>query len=97
MRVETNLWLMLAAKSRSTPWLKDLTAQPFNEFVDYILGRKVDRINCSDAPRPKPEWHLVLSYEYELRKEVCKQVRQHGATLAEALRSVTKDAELRAL
>jgi len=97
MRVETTLWLMLAAKSRSTPWLKDLTAQPFLEFVDYILGKKVDRINTSDAPRPKPEWHLVLSYEFELRKEAFKRVRQQGATLAEALRDVIKDAELRAL
>ena len=95
MRIEANLWLMVASKCRNKQWLVGLREQTFTDFVDHILGRKVDRIDTADPPRPKPAWSLVLSYEYVLRKEAFKRVRRGTVTLDEALQQVLIDTELR--
>ena len=42
----------------------------------------------------KPDWAIVLAYEQKLRKEAMKRVLE-GHTLAEAMVSVTKDADLK--
>lgn len=43
----------------------------------------------------KPDWAVVLSFEHKLRKEAFKLVLNDGFTLADALRDVTKNAELK--
>ena len=42
----------------------------------------------------KPDWTVVLSYEQKLRKEAMKRVME-GHTLADAMASVIKDADLK--
>ena len=46
------------------------------------------------AQKVKPDWSIVLAYEYKLRKEAMKLVTQQSKTLSEALYMVTKDADL---
>ena len=43
----------------------------------------------------KPDWAIVLSFEHKLRQEAMRLVVNEGYTLANALRSVTKDADLK--
>ena len=43
----------------------------------------------------KPDWAIVLSFEHKLRKEAMRLVVNEGYTLANALRAVTKDADLK--
>ncbi len=45
--------------------------------------------------RLKPEWAIVLAYEFKLRKEAMRMVIHEGRTLADALVAVTRDADLK--
>ena len=94
IRVEMNTWLMIAAKCTGRPWLANLKRGAFDNFVDHVLGKQVNQIDSQGGR--KPDWNLVLSYEYEMRRQAFKLVRLGKATLDVALRDVLKDTELRA-
>ena len=77
MRVEANAWLCMAACYRAKPWLNGLVASDFTKFVDYILGDRVYGIQLPSsttefAQKVKPDWSIVLAYEFKLRREVMK-------------------------
>ena len=100
MRVEMNAWLCMAARYRAKSWLHGLTPEPFNRFVDYILGEKVYSIQIPSLQgeghqKVKPDWSIVLGYEHKLRKEAFKLVIKEGHTLANALSMVIRDADLK--
>ena len=100
MRVEMNAWLCMAARYRAKAWLHGLTPDPFNRFVDFILGDRVYNIQVPSlqgegVQKVKPDWSIILAYENKLRKEAFKLVIREGYTLAEALGSVIKDADLK--
>ena len=100
MRVEANAWLCMAARYRAKPWLNGLVASDFTKFVDYILGDRVYGIQLPSSTtefsqRVKPDWSIVLAYEFKLRREVMKLITQHARTMSEALTMVTKDADLK--
>ena len=99
MRVEMFSWLCMSARYRAKNWLHGLEASDFNKFVDFILGERVlgIQIPTSDGSQQKvkPDWAIVLSFEHKLRKEAMRLVMHEGFTLANALRAVTKDADLK--
>ena len=99
MRVEMFAWLCMSARYRAKNWLHGLEASDFNKFVYFILGERVlgIQIPTSDGghQRVKPDWAIVLSFEHKLRKEAMRLVVNEGFTLANALRAVTKDADLK--
>lgn len=100
MRVEANAWLCMSARYKAKPWLHGLVAADFTKFVDFILGDRVYGIQLPSSTTEfgqtvKPDWSIVLAYEYKLRKEAMKLVTQQSKTLSEALHLVTKDADLK--
>ena len=100
MRVEMNAWLCMAARYKAKSWLHGLTPEPFNRFVDFILGEKVLNIQVPSLQgegqqKVRPDWSIVLSFEQKLRKEAMKLVVKDGVTLADALHRVIRDAELK--
>ena len=98
MKVEMFSWLAMASRYKAKHWLHGLTADPFLRFVEFILGDRVFGIQIltgeGSQQKVKPDWAIVLSYEQKLRKEAMKRVLE-GHTLAEAMVSVTKDADLK--
>jgi hypothetical protein len=105
MRVECNLWMMVSAKFSSRAWLQALTKGPFENFVDYVLGKHVWDLGqthntdgaVTTAGIPSPSWELVLAYEFAMRKAAFRSVREDGCTLTDAMAAVIKDQELRSL
>ena len=104
LRVECNVWLMMAAKFGNRRWLQGLTPQDFTKFVDYFLGKRVYSLEvpCTkdggQATEPlRPPWQVMLRYELECRKLAFRRVREEGSTLADALKFAISDAELREL
>jgi hypothetical protein len=99
MKVETYAWLCMSARYRAKNWLHGLEAADFSKFVDFILGERVMgiRIPTSDGGQQKlkPDWSIVLAFEHKLRKEAMRLVANEGYTLANALKAVTKDADLK--
>ena len=100
MRIEANAWLCMAARYRAKPWLNGLVASDFTKFVDFILGDRVYGIQLPSsttefAQKVKPDWSIVLAYEFKLRREVMKLITQQARTMSEALSLVTRDADLK--
>jgi hypothetical protein len=99
-RIETNTWLMLASKFKQKSWLTQFDGKCFEVFTEYILGPKVFNMQIpqsgSDALVPlHPAWTVILRYEFELRKEAFKRVRDDGLSLSDSLLAVIKDPELK--
>ena len=73
LKVEAYAWLCRASRYRAKQWLHGLTADPFNKFVDYILGDRVNNLQTPGASpeqsvRLKPDRAIVLAYEFKLRR-----------------------------
>jgi len=100
MKVEMFAWLAMASRYKAKHWLHGLTAVPFQKFTEYILGDRVYGIQIpsasgdSTSQRVKPDWSIVLAYEFKLRKEAMKKVMS-GHTLSEALEAVIRDPDLK--
>jgi hypothetical protein len=105
MRVECNLWMMVGSKFSSRAWLQTFGKGPFENFVDYVLGKHVWDLgqahNTDGAGTlgglPSPSWELVLAYEFAMRKAAFRRVREDRVTLTDAMTEVIKDQELRSL
>lgn len=59
------------------------------------VGIQLPSSTTEFGQKVKPDWSIVLAYEYKLRKEAMKLVTQQSKTLSEALHLVTKDADLK--
>eukprot|EP00435_Cladocopium_sp_Y103_P038051 s3525_g10.t1 len=84
MRVEMNAWLCMSARYKAKAWLHGLTPEPFNRFVDFILGERVYNIHVPSVHgegqhRVKPDWSIILNYEHRLRREAFKLVVREGS------------------
>jgi len=102
LHVEANLWLMLAVEFVNKHMFADLAATTWTAWTEYFLGKKVYSLKIagtegSNSQYLCPPWAIVLSYEYECRKEALRLVREEGKTLNEALLDSMKDAEIREL
>jgi hypothetical protein len=100
MRLEANLWQMVSTKCRNKVFLTDLSPKVFEDFCDFILGAKCMRLQVARADGTSapldPPWHLLLSFEYALRKEAFRRIRDNEClSIAVALLQVTKDSELK--
>ena len=102
-KVEANLWMFLAAKYTNRDWLRDMSHGTWLRWVDFFLGREVLLLEVQNGSQPdltivvKPEWTILLSYEFKCRKKAFSLVRESGISLSEALLAVTRDGELKNL
>ena len=104
MKIECNLWLMLAAKFRNKAVLQNLSPASFDAFAKYILGEKVLLIK---VPAPSgvgttelnPPWSVILGYELAMRKAAFKLAMDDPVNLpiGLALANVIRDSELKEL
>lgn len=99
LRVERNLWLLMAAKFSNKPWVQGLRPSHFDVWTDYFLGHKVMLL---EIPTPEgarvplhPPWQIILSFEHECRKKVMDLINEDGLTMVDALERVPKDGELK--
>ena len=101
LRVEGNTWSFMAGKFRNVAFFKNMSPEPWFHFTNLILGEKVFLMRVPVSGKGKdnvpirPPWQVLLSYEYELRKEAVKLAWQNNSPLAETLIEVTKNAELK--
>lgn len=98
LKLEGITWLCMAAKFRTKPWLHGLALNDWLKYTDYVLGDKVFGLKIQvdgQTQAVKPPWTVLLTYEHRLRKEAFKLVLSGTHTLAEALSSVVKDADIK--
>ena len=104
LRVEGNTWCYLAAKYRNNPMMQGLTPDDWMKYTNYLLGDKCYLLKIpgpgaaagsSEMVTLRPPWSVMLSYEYELRKEAIKRAFRQGRALRECLEEVCSDAQLK--
>ena len=100
LRVEGNLWFMLAAKFKHKPFLQNLLRDDLHYYIDYLLGDRCNAIKLAGndgATALHVPWSVVLGYEAALRKEAFKQAVEEGVSLFAKLKEMTKSDELRGI
>ena len=78
-------------------WLKSVSVEVISEYCDYLLGEHVRGLEAKDqhdSVVARPIWALVLSYEFQIRKEMAKLILE-GADFARALREAWTDPVLK--
>lgn len=104
MRVEGNTWCYLAAKYRNNPMLHGLTPDDWLKYTNFLLGDKcylmkipgpASSAGNSEMVSLRPPWNVMLSYEFELRKEAVKRAFRRSRPLRECLEEVCADAQLK--
>ena len=94
LKIEANLWLMMAQKFPNRPWLTGLTPVDFLDFVDFILSKKVNGLEVVGV---SVSWTITLGFEFACRQKAFELVRDEGKSISEALKLVVKDTELKEL
>ncbi len=86
-------WMFVGAQQSSCVYLKDLSPQLFQDYLDYLLGPYVLQLAARDDNgnvSSSPPWKLVLSYEHEIRRKAMRMVEK-GSMLKDALREAWND------
>ena len=80
---------------------QNLELQHFDRFVDYLFGDRCYNLHVvsftGERVPLKPHWHVLLTYEYELRKRAIKDAYKKQLSLGVTLKQVCADAELKEL
>ena len=102
LRIEANVWLMLAAKFSNRAYLQDITPNDFMRYTDFFLGKRcytmevpIERGGVSATEALHPPWNIVLKFELECRKKAFLLVREENKMVGEALKLVMADSELK--
>ena len=94
MRVLQNKWLMVKLKLPSRAQLASLSADVFQDLVEYILGAQVAGLETSDASQraiARPLWADVLNYELQVRKQAYKLFNEAAEPLDSAIQKAMAD------
>ena len=104
LRVEANLWCMLAAKYRNKEFLRGMEPGCWADYVGFLLGEKCyvmkvptpsGKGQSSEHVSLKPPWSVMIAFEHELRKEAIKRAVAGNRPLADTIIEVTKDPQLK--
>ena len=82
-------WDMLSTKHSNRAWLSPNMTACLRRFSDFILGTQVAGLVAGTRT---PPWSLVLAFEHECRKAICKWLRDGKvATLADGYEKAIND------
>lgn len=98
LKIEAITWLCMTAKFRHKVWLAGLELQHWLKYTDYVLGDRVFGLKVpvdGSQQLVRPAWTIILNYEHRMRREAFKMVNSGQSTLAEALKEVVRDADLK--
>ena len=100
LKVEGNTRRYLAAKFRNREMLRDMTPRVWKNYSNFLLGERCflmkihgGGVKGVEGAMLRPPWHILLSFEYELRKEAVKKAYHENRPLKDTLAEVVKDPE----
>ena len=100
LKIEGNTWRFLSAKFRNREILRNMRPSCWEEYTNFLLGERCDLMKIhggkgADASPLRPPWHILLSFEFELRKEAIKRALKENKPITQTLQDVCKDPELK--
>ena len=93
MAVVAHSYLLAQLKYPQKASLRDLQPQHFLKYLDLMLGDHVLGLKARDkdgAVVATPEFDLMLSYDYQVRRQMVKLINE-GATMVDALKEAMTD------
>ena len=96
-KVLENSFLYAMRKHGNVWWLQDFTTGTFANLADYILGKKVMRLEAAADTNTAVPWSTLLKYEFQIRKRAMEHIRDDKLTLKQGLERAMHDSEIRAL
>ena len=101
LRIEAFAWLMVSSKLRNKVYLRGLQQRHFDRYVEYLLGERCYHMQVPGPDGDKsplcPPWHILLQYEFEMRKKALRSAHRRGAALSTTLQEVTENSEIKEL
>lgn len=101
IRVEANALLMIASKLRNKVYLRGLEQRHYDRYIEYLLSERCYHMEIPGPDGEKsplaPPWHILLNYEYEMRKKAYKTAHRNGTPLGQALQEATENTEIKEL
>ena len=91
----TYIMAMLEYPHKAT--LQGLTPTVFQKCIDHLLGEHVWGLRSKDENGQvvaQPSWDILLSYEYQVRKKMVKQMND-GVNMVAALDAAVKDINIK--
>lgn len=92
---------MVASKMRNKAFLQNLEQRHFDRYTDHLLREKCSnmQIPCPSGEKVPlfPPWHIILDYEFEMRKRSVKTAQKDNRPLHVLLQEVEYQAEGRLL
>ena len=87
---------LAALRHNTRLWLRDVTPEVWLSHLEYVLGEDVAQFEqlVLDV-KVKPPWNVVLTYEYQIRKEACRLVLFDGATLGMAMKTARESTSVK--
>ena len=96
--VMTHMWLLAKMRQPSRPMYSDLDERTWNNFLEELLNR--ENINFrreieGSGEMVGPDWNHCLEYEFQLRKEALRLIRDQGVSIQQALWAAYEDPQHR--
>lgn len=77
---------LAAYRHSSRAWLATTSPQLWREHVDFILGDDIAGFSITALGLTvKPPWEIILSYEFQVRKQACRRVMFDREDIASAM------------
>ena len=93
MQVVAHTYLLAQLKYPQREQLKELQPQHFLKYLDMLLGEHVLGLKAKNKDGEvvaTPDFGLVLAYEYQIRRNVTKQMNE-GTSMVAALKAAMND------
>ena len=97
-RLMGRVWEMVRLKFPHLAALRNYKPYAFEEFLEWLLGEQVFERVIKDpisGTELRCSWDVLLTYEFQIRKRMCKRMNDTNDSLVEALKHARKDSELR--
>ena len=96
--VMTHMWLLAKMRQPSRAMYADLDEHTWNTFLEELLNREnfnFQREIEGSGQMVGPDWNHCLEYEFQLRKEACRLIREQGLPIQRALWAAYQDPQHR--
>ena len=92
-------YVLARLKHGTRLWLEDISPADWAEHTEFLLGEDVHQMPLPESVcgrlGPDKLWGLVLSYEFQIRKEAIRLVLMERRKLTDALKEVRRCSETR--
>ena len=98
LRILGNAYMFVKLRHPAHAVLRSTAPEVWLDYCDYILSPRVAAVEIKDdmgRAVGAPPWHLVCSYEHQIRRKMCWHINTAGLDIKQALKMACTDPELK--